>query len=141
MSTGGRFIRCSGLILSGPGAVRFLTSHIIACRISDGRISGVTCPSSLRWSSFIATLQSLASSDWNGRITEEWKNYWRPLDQFEDQRESSGFDHRLYRAETRPSHTMGKNMCYQQRMRKEVYDDCEDSLRQGDWHIEEDTEV
>ncbi|KAK6765012.1 hypothetical protein RB195_025086 [Necator americanus] len=53
----------------------------------------------------------------------------------------SGFDHRLYRAETRPSHTMGKNMCYQQRMRKEVYDDCEDSLRQGDWHIEEDTEV
>ncbi|KAK6761527.1 hypothetical protein RB195_022555 [Necator americanus] len=35
---------------------------------------------------------------------------------------------------------MEKNICYQQRRRKEVvYDDCvlEDSLFQGDWHIEE----
>ncbi|KAK6730447.1 hypothetical protein RB195_007114 [Necator americanus] len=36
---------------------------------------------------------------------------------------------------------MEKNICYRQRRRKEVvYDDCvlEDSLSQGDWHIEED---
>ncbi|KAK6760373.1 hypothetical protein RB195_021735 [Necator americanus] len=39
---------------------------------------------------------------------------------------------------------MEKNICYQQRRRKEVvYDDCtiEDSLSQGDWHIEEDPNV
>ncbi|KAK6741275.1 hypothetical protein RB195_009246 [Necator americanus] len=39
---------------------------------------------------------------------------------------------------------MEKNMCYRQRRRKEVvYDDCvlEDSLSQGDWHIEEDPNV
>ncbi|KAK6743438.1 hypothetical protein RB195_010599 [Necator americanus] len=37
-----------------------------------------------------------------------------------------------------------KNTCYRQRRRKEVvYDDCvlEDSLSQGDWHIEEDPNV
>ncbi|KAK6760921.1 hypothetical protein RB195_022115 [Necator americanus] len=37
---------------------------------------------------------------------------------------------------------MEKNICYRQRRRKEVvYDDCilEDSLSQGDWHIEEDS--
>ncbi|KAK6765102.1 hypothetical protein RB195_025149 [Necator americanus] len=36
---------------------------------------------------------------------------------------------------------MEKNICYRQRRRKEVvYDDCvfEDSLSQGDWHIDED---
>ncbi|KAK6736808.1 hypothetical protein RB195_019480 [Necator americanus] len=39
---------------------------------------------------------------------------------------------------------MGKNTCYRQRWRKEVvYDDCvlEDSLSQGEWHIEEDRNV
>ncbi|KAK6760421.1 hypothetical protein RB195_021767 [Necator americanus] len=39
---------------------------------------------------------------------------------------------------------MEKNICYWQRRRKEVlYDDCvlEDSLSQGDWHIEEDPNV
>ncbi|KAK6762808.1 hypothetical protein RB195_023493 [Necator americanus] len=39
---------------------------------------------------------------------------------------------------------MEKNICYRQRKRKEVvYDDCvlEDSLPQGDWHIEEDPNV
>ncbi|KAK6742496.1 hypothetical protein RB195_010015 [Necator americanus] len=39
---------------------------------------------------------------------------------------------------------MEKNICYRQRRRKEVvYDDCvlEDSLSQGDWHIEEDPNV
>ncbi|KAK6749747.1 hypothetical protein RB195_002011 [Necator americanus] len=39
---------------------------------------------------------------------------------------------------------MEKNICYRQRRRKEVvYDDCvlEDSLFQGDWHIEEDPNV
>ncbi|KAK6762580.1 hypothetical protein RB195_023344 [Necator americanus] len=39
---------------------------------------------------------------------------------------------------------MQKNICYRQRRRKEVvYDDCvlEDSLSQGDWHIEENTNV
>ncbi|KAK6741214.1 hypothetical protein RB195_009212 [Necator americanus] len=44
----------------------------------------------------------------------------------------------------RLSHTMEKNICYRQRRRKEViYDDCvlEDSLSQGDWHIEEDPNV
>ncbi|KAK6735494.1 hypothetical protein RB195_018608 [Necator americanus] len=55
----------------------------------------------------------------------------------------SGSDHRLLRAEIRISHTMEKNICYRQRRRKEVYDDCvlEDSLSQGDWHIEEDPNV
>ncbi|KAK6729601.1 hypothetical protein RB195_006570 [Necator americanus] len=45
---------------------------------------------------------------------------------------------------TNRSHTMEKNICYRQRRRKEVvYDDCvlEDSLSQGDWHIEEDPNV
>ncbi|KAK6736077.1 hypothetical protein RB195_019012 [Necator americanus] len=53
----------------------------------------------------------------------------------------SGSDHRLLRAKIRLSHTMEKNICYRQRRRKEVvYDDCvlEDSLSQGEWHIEED---
>ncbi|KAK6735830.1 hypothetical protein RB195_018838 [Necator americanus] len=39
---------------------------------------------------------------------------------------------------------MEKNICYRQRGRKEVvYEDCvlEDSLSQGDWHIEEDLNV
>ncbi|KAK6762224.1 hypothetical protein RB195_023078 [Necator americanus] len=39
---------------------------------------------------------------------------------------------------------MEKNICYRQRRRKEVvYDDCllEDSLSQGDWHIEGDPNV
>ncbi|KAK6753501.1 hypothetical protein RB195_012847 [Necator americanus] len=39
---------------------------------------------------------------------------------------------------------MEKNICYRQRRRKEVvYDDCvlEESLSQGDWHIEEDPNV
>ncbi|KAK6753595.1 hypothetical protein RB195_012903 [Necator americanus] len=39
---------------------------------------------------------------------------------------------------------MEKSICYRQRRRKEVvYDDCvlEDSLSQGDWHIEEDPDV
>ncbi|KAK6735960.1 hypothetical protein RB195_018927 [Necator americanus] len=39
---------------------------------------------------------------------------------------------------------MEKNICYRQRRRKEVvYDDCvlEDSLSNGDWHIEEDPNV
>ncbi|KAK6735731.1 hypothetical protein RB195_018767 [Necator americanus] len=38
---------------------------------------------------------------------------------------------------------MKKNICYRQRRRKEAYDDCvlEDSLTQGDWHIEEDLNV
>ncbi|KAK6762664.1 hypothetical protein RB195_023399 [Necator americanus] len=56
----------------------------------------------------------------------------------------SGSDHRLLRAKIRLSHTMEKNICYRQRRRKEVvYDDCvlEDSLSQGDWHIEEDPKV
>ncbi|KAK6741073.1 hypothetical protein RB195_009121 [Necator americanus] len=56
----------------------------------------------------------------------------------------SGSDHRLLRAKIRLSHTMEKNICYRQRRRKEVvYDDCvlEDSLSQGDWHIEEDPNV
>ncbi|KAK6762716.1 hypothetical protein RB195_023433 [Necator americanus] len=56
----------------------------------------------------------------------------------------SGSDHRLLRAKIRLSHTMEKNICYLQRRRKEVvYDDCvlEDSLSQGDWHIEEDPKV
>ncbi|KAK6727234.1 hypothetical protein RB195_005131 [Necator americanus] len=38
---------------------------------------------------------------------------------------------------------MEKNICYRQRRRKEVvYDDCvlEDSLSQGDWHIEEENQ-
>ncbi|KAK6765413.1 hypothetical protein RB195_025366 [Necator americanus] len=45
---------------------------------------------------------------------------------------------------TNRSLTMEKNICYRQRRRKEVvYDDCvlEDSLSQGDWHIEEDPNV
>ncbi|KAK6765464.1 hypothetical protein RB195_025399 [Necator americanus] len=53
----------------------------------------------------------------------------------------SGSDHRLLREKIRLSHTIEKNICYRQRRRKEVvYDDCvlEDSLSQGDWHIEED---
>ncbi|KAK6755318.1 hypothetical protein RB195_013971 [Necator americanus] len=56
----------------------------------------------------------------------------------------SGSDHHLLRAKIRLSHTMEKNICYRQRRRKEVvYDDCvlEDSLSQGDWHIEEDPNV
>ncbi|KAK6735789.1 hypothetical protein RB195_018812 [Necator americanus] len=56
----------------------------------------------------------------------------------------SGSDHRLLHAKIRLSHTMEKNICYRQRRRKEVvYDDCvlEDSLSQGDWHIEEDPNV
>ncbi|KAK6741383.1 hypothetical protein RB195_009312 [Necator americanus] len=56
----------------------------------------------------------------------------------------NGSDHRLLRAKIRLSHTMEKNMCYRQRRRREVvYDDCvlEDSLSQGDWHIEEDPNV
>ncbi|KAK6726965.1 hypothetical protein RB195_004953 [Necator americanus] len=38
---------------------------------------------------------------------------------------------------------MEKNICFRQRRRKEVHDDCvlEDSLSQGDWHIEEDPNV
>ncbi|KJH48545.1 hypothetical protein DICVIV_05341 [Dictyocaulus viviparus] len=36
MRTGSRFFRCSGLILSGPGAVRSLTDET-ACRIWEGR--------------------------------------------------------------------------------------------------------
>ncbi|KAK6761947.1 hypothetical protein RB195_022881 [Necator americanus] len=34
---------------------------------------------------------------------------------------------------------MEKNICYRQRRRKEVYDDCvlEDSWSQGDWHVED----
>ncbi|KAK6764204.1 hypothetical protein RB195_024499 [Necator americanus] len=38
---------------------------------------------------------------------------------------------------------MEKNICYRQRRRKEVYDDCvlKDSLSQGNWHIEEDPDV
>ncbi|KAK6749857.1 hypothetical protein RB195_002083 [Necator americanus] len=55
-----------------------------------------------------------------------------------------GSDHRLLRAKIRLSHTIEKNICYRQRRRKEVvYDDCvlEDSLSQGDWHIEEDPNV
>ncbi|KAK6747823.1 hypothetical protein RB195_000797 [Necator americanus] len=39
---------------------------------------------------------------------------------------------------------MERNICYRQRRRKEVvYDDCvlENSLSQGDWHIEEDPNV
>ncbi|KAK6749788.1 hypothetical protein RB195_002036 [Necator americanus] len=47
-------------------------------------------------------------------------------------------------AKIRLSHTMEKNICYRQRRRKEVVsDDCvlEDSLFQGDWHIEEDPNV
>ncbi|KAK6763640.1 hypothetical protein RB195_024092 [Necator americanus] len=38
---------------------------------------------------------------------------------------------------------MEKKICYWQRSKKEVYDDCvlEDSLSQGDWHIEEDANV
>ncbi|KAK6735590.1 hypothetical protein RB195_018667 [Necator americanus] len=56
----------------------------------------------------------------------------------------SGSDHRLLRAKIRLSHTMERNICYRQRRRKEVvFDDCvlEDSLSQGDWHIEEDPNV
>ncbi|KAK6751409.1 hypothetical protein RB195_003043 [Necator americanus] len=56
----------------------------------------------------------------------------------------TGSDHRLFRAKIRLSHTMEKNICYRQRGRKEVvYDDCvlENSLSQGDWHIEEDPNV
>ncbi|KAK6743803.1 hypothetical protein RB195_010853 [Necator americanus] len=56
----------------------------------------------------------------------------------------SGSDHRLLRAKIRLSHTMEKNICYRQRRRKKVvYDNCvlEDSLSQGDWHIEEDPNV
>ncbi|KAK6749604.1 hypothetical protein RB195_001923 [Necator americanus] len=54
----------------------------------------------------------------------------------------SGSDHRLLPAKIRSSHTMEKNICYRQRRRKEV-EDCvlEDSLSQGDWHIEEDPHV
>ncbi|KAK6734703.1 hypothetical protein RB195_018102 [Necator americanus] len=52
-------------------------------------------------------------------------------------------DHGLLRAKIRLSHTMEKNICYRQRRRKEVVYDCvlEDSLSQGDWHIEEDPNV
>ncbi|KAK6762475.1 hypothetical protein RB195_023267 [Necator americanus] len=56
----------------------------------------------------------------------------------------SGSDHRLLHAKIRLSSTMGKNICYRQRRRKEVvHDDCvlEDSLSQGDSHIEEDANV
>ncbi|KAK6749530.1 hypothetical protein RB195_001878 [Necator americanus] len=56
----------------------------------------------------------------------------------------SGSDHRLLLTKIRLSHTIEKNICYRQQRRKEVvYDDCvlEDSLSQGDWHIEEDTNV
>ncbi|KAK6742830.1 hypothetical protein RB195_010225 [Necator americanus] len=56
----------------------------------------------------------------------------------------SGSDHRLLCAKLRLSHTVEKNICYKQRRIKEVvYDDCvlEDSLFQGDWHIEEDPDV
>ncbi|KAK6760667.1 hypothetical protein RB195_021938 [Necator americanus] len=54
-----------------------------------------------------------------------------------------GSDHRLLRAKIRLSHTTEKNICYRQRRRKEVVYDCllEDSLPQGDWHIEEDLNV
>ncbi|KAK6740393.1 hypothetical protein RB195_008697 [Necator americanus] len=54
----------------------------------------------------------------------------------------SGSD--LLRAKIRLNHTMEKNIWYRQRRRKEVvYDDCvlENSLSQGDWHIEEDPNV
>ncbi|KAK6764043.1 hypothetical protein RB195_024393 [Necator americanus] len=56
----------------------------------------------------------------------------------------SGSDHCLLRAKIRSSHAMEKNICYQQRKRKEVVsDNCvlEDSLSQGDWYIEEDPNV
>ncbi|KAK6729518.1 hypothetical protein RB195_006519 [Necator americanus] len=56
----------------------------------------------------------------------------------------SGSDQRLLRVKMRLSHTMEKNICYQQRRKKDVdYDDCvlENSLSQGDWHIEEDPNV
>ncbi|KAK6763452.1 hypothetical protein RB195_023954 [Necator americanus] len=56
----------------------------------------------------------------------------------------SGSDHHLLRAKIRLSHTMEKNICYQQRRSKEVVcDDCmlKDSLFQGDLHIEEDPNV
>ncbi|KAK6730210.1 hypothetical protein RB195_006959 [Necator americanus] len=56
----------------------------------------------------------------------------------------SGPGHRLLRAKIRLSHTMEKKICYRQRRRKAVVcDDCvlEDSLSQGDWHIEEDPNV
>ncbi|KAK6742643.1 hypothetical protein RB195_010104 [Necator americanus] len=55
----------------------------------------------------------------------------------------SGSDHRLLRSKIRLNHTE-KKICYRQRRRKEVvYDDSvlEDSLFQGDWHIEEDPNV
>ncbi|VDP01550.1 unnamed protein product [Heligmosomoides polygyrus] len=39
MSDGGRFFMCSDLILSRPGAVRFLTDKM-TCRISEGRTKG-----------------------------------------------------------------------------------------------------
>ncbi|VDM54812.1 unnamed protein product [Angiostrongylus costaricensis] len=39
------FFRCSGLVLSGPGAVRFFADEM-ACRILEGRTGGTTYPSS-----------------------------------------------------------------------------------------------
>ncbi|KAK6749858.1 hypothetical protein RB195_002083 [Necator americanus] len=72
--------------------------------------------------------QQLMNPNWT-RFTRSWRN---------------GSDHRLLRAKIRLSHTIEKNICYRQRRRKEVvYDDCvlEDSLSQGDWHIEEDPNV
>ncbi|KAK6760944.1 hypothetical protein RB195_022134 [Necator americanus] len=56
----------------------------------------------------------------------------------------SDSDHPLLRAKIRLSHKMEKNICYRQRRTKGViFDDCvlEDSLSQGDWHIEEDPKV
>ncbi|KAK6761006.1 hypothetical protein RB195_022178 [Necator americanus] len=52
-----------------------------------------------------------------------------------------GSDHR--RAKIRPSHTIEKSIPYRQRRKKIVYDDCvlEDSLSQGDWHMEEEPNV
>ncbi|KAK6731326.1 hypothetical protein RB195_007662 [Necator americanus] len=55
----------------------------------------------------------------------------------------SGSDHQLLRAKIRLSHTIEKNICYQQRRREKVVYYCvlEDCLSQGDWHIEEDPTV
>ncbi|KAK6760652.1 hypothetical protein RB195_021928 [Necator americanus] len=56
----------------------------------------------------------------------------------------TGSDHRLLRAKIRLIHTMEKNICYRERKRKGLfYDDyvLEDTLSQGDWHIEKDADV
>ncbi|KAK6744593.1 hypothetical protein RB195_011365 [Necator americanus] len=55
---------------------------------------------------------------------------WCLLDASVVQSFCSGSDQRLLRAKIRLSHTIEKNICYRQRRRKKVYDDCilEDSL-------------